>query len=412
MSINFDKILSGPLQSTLLMASSPTNAIFDGYTIKYMGKSNTEGKGEYDVFDIRKEPEAYKVRILPRAYRGDPREAFDSVEIKKWGVGENWHSMRTITEASGIPYKKFYKSDFIHNLLKSSTPSEKGYLDYTVEYMGKSNTEGMREYYEFDVRNRTEAYKIRILPSALRGDPSDLHSRAHIKKLGEGELWHSFTHRAPIGQLHLDGPGAGGPGAGGPGAGGPGLGSASSSGASSGAAGCGHFAFSSTGRLSYSMEKYVPSINKQYLGFDDPFLDHVGSSQLGQGYSYAFSVDKKFLNDNPLIFLAGIPGNNPEDQYLRWFLEGPVDPARIDLSRKILVDIRCGNILYLKKERPISDELWHAINAESTRRRSAGTNPNPWADPKPRRFEGGLYKQKYLKYKQKYLALSARMNKF
>jgi hypothetical protein len=302
---------------------------------------------------------------------------------------------------TNIPYKQFYKSSFIESLRNASTPTPKTYIDYTVTYMGKSNTEGMKEFDVFDVSNRTESYKIRILQSAMRGDPRDalMEENAHIKKRGENEKWYNFLSKMPITnnslKARVD----------------PVVGLATPK-ALSPVASCSKFSFSSTGRLSESMQKYVPSISKDRLGFDDPFLDNIGSSQLGQGYSFGFSVNKKFLNDNPLIYLAGIPGNNPEDEYLRWFLEGPIDPARIDLSRKILVDLRCGNLFLLKKEKPLSDELWHAINDESARRRLSGINPNPWADPKPKKLEGGVYKQKYLKYKQKYLKLSALMHKF
>lgn len=142
-------------------------------------------------------------------------------------------------------------------------------------------------------------------------------------------------------------------------------------------------AFAHTGHLDPSMDKYVPSAQKPRLGFNDPFLLPIGTDQFTRGLSYAFLSNGRFLNDKPLIYLAGVSGGDSNDEYTRWFLEGPFT-GRIDLSTKIRVDLRQeGRLVQLLKEPRRDDDLLQAIDIEVSRRRAAGLPGNLFADPAP-----------------------------
>jgi hypothetical protein len=139
--------------------------------------------------------------------------------------------------------------------------------------------------------------------------------------------------------------------------------------------------FKSSG-YSISMEKYVPSLSKDVIRFDDPFLLPTGSSQLERGCFYGLTHkddNKKFLNDKPLLYLSTIPN---KEAYFVWFIEGPVYPGmEINLSKKIKVDLRCGGLIYkLKKEQDLIREVGNAIEIEYMNRRNDGDTRNIFED--------------------------------
>jgi hypothetical protein len=144
------------------------------------------------------------------------------------------------------------------------------------------------------------------------------------------------------------------------------------------------FPFGHSGRLHPSMEKYLPSAQKHNLGINDPFLLPVGSAQLMRGQWYAFlnRASGKFINDNPLLYLAGVAGNDPQEANSYWFLEGPLNPDAVDISQKIKVNLRqVAGLVNLKKEPRINDAvILAAADKETARREKAGEKPiNPWA---------------------------------
>lgn len=128
--------------------------------------------------------------------------------------------------------------------------------------------------------------------------------------------------------------------------------------------------FSSTGNLDAIMSKYQSG---------EKSGQSVGTAQLAQGYYYGFTDEKgKFINDRPLLYLAGIHENPPyPNADSCWFIEGRFNDS---IDEKIKVDLRQvkGGIIFLAEERDLQERLRTAIDNAAQSLRSRGFNGSPF----------------------------------
>jgi hypothetical protein len=97
--VSIPKFDQSKLYTSLMRSSKRHEQTYLDYIIRYMGKSDTEGMTEYDVFDVRASEgkENYKLRIPPSVYTrgGYPGDNLELLQIKIWGSGFDgeWHHL-------------------------------------------------------------------------------------------------------------------------------------------------------------------------------------------------------------------------------------------------------------------------------------------------------------------------------